>query len=45
MSYALYSDLAGLRFWRQRELRLRERLKLANVYCDQNSLLVLNQLC
>jgi glycyl-tRNA synthetase len=44
MSYALYNDLAGLRFWRQHELRLRERLKLAIVECVQNTLLDLNQM-
>jgi glycyl-tRNA synthetase len=45
MSYALYNDLAGLRFWRQRELRLRERLKLAIVECVQNTLIDINQMC
>jgi glycyl-tRNA synthetase len=44
MSYALYNDLAGLRFWRQRELRLRERLKLAIVECVENTLLDINQM-
>jgi glycyl-tRNA synthetase len=44
MSYALYNDLAGLRFWRQHELRLRERLKLAIVECVQDTLLDLNQM-
>jgi glycyl-tRNA synthetase len=44
MSYALYNGLAGLRFWRQSELRLRERLKLAIVDCVQSALLDLNQM-
>jgi glycyl-tRNA synthetase len=44
MSFALYNDLAGLRFWRQHELRLRERLKLAIVDRVQSTLLDLNQM-
>jgi glycyl-tRNA synthetase len=44
MSFALHNDLAGLRFWRQNELRLRERLKHAIVDCIQNTLLDLNQM-
>jgi hypothetical protein len=44
MSYALYNDLSGLRFWRQRELRMRERLTLAIVECVQNTLLDINQM-
>jgi glycyl-tRNA synthetase len=44
MSYALYNDLAGLRFWRQHELHLRDRLKLAIVESVQKTLLDINQM-
>lgn len=44
MSYALYNDLGGLRFWRQEEIRLRNRIKDALVDCVQTTLLDMNQM-
>lgn len=44
MSHALYNNLGGLRFWRQDEIRLRERIKAAITDCVQGSLLDLNQM-
>lgn len=43
MSYPLYNDLAGLRFWRQSELRLRRRIAEAIVETVQNTALTLNR--
>jgi glycyl-tRNA synthetase len=44
MSEALYNNLAGLRFWNQKELQLRDRIKSALVECVQNTLLDINQM-
>ena len=44
MSYALYQELEGLRFWRQSELSLRRRIRDALVETVQTTLLDLNQM-
>lgn len=44
MSFALYDDLAGLRFWRQSELQLRRRMRDAILDTVRDTLLVLNQM-
>jgi glycyl-tRNA synthetase len=44
MSYALYDDLAGLRFWRQRELHLRRRIRDTILDTVQVSLADINQM-
>ncbi len=44
MSYALYDDLEGLRFWRQSELTLRRRIRDTIVEAVQTTLLDLNQM-
>lgn len=44
MSYALYEDLEGLRFWRQSELLLRRRIRDAIVETVSTTLLDLNQM-
>lgn len=44
MSYALYDDLAGLRFWRQDELRLRRRIRDSILDVVQGVLLPINQM-
>lgn len=44
MSFALYDDLAGLRFWRQSELQLRRRMRDAILDTVHDTLLVLNQM-
>jgi glycyl-tRNA synthetase (class II) len=44
MSYALYQDLEGLRFWRQSELRLRRRIRDVLVETVSTTLLDLNQM-
>ena len=44
MSHPLFNDLGGLRFWRQDEIRLRNRIKDALVDCVQTTLLDMNQM-
>lgn len=44
MSYALYNNLAGLRFWNQRELRLRGMIKNELVATVEMAALDLNQM-
>jgi glycyl-tRNA synthetase len=44
MSEALFNNLGGLRFWRQSEIRLRERIKAALVETMQTTLLDMNQM-
>lgn len=44
MSYALYQDLEGLRFWRQSELLLRRRIRDTLVETVSSTLLDLNQM-
>jgi histidyl-tRNA synthetase len=44
MSYALYDDLAGLRFWRQSELHLRRRIRDAILDAVRETLADINQM-
>lgn len=44
MSESLFNNLGGLRFWRQSEIRLRERIKNALVETVSGALLDLNQM-
>ncbi len=44
MSYALYQEIEGLRFWRQSELLLRRRIRDELVQTVQTTLLDLNQM-
>jgi glycyl-tRNA synthetase len=44
MSFALYDDLAGLRFWRQSELHLRRRIRDAILDAVRDTLLDINQM-
>lgn len=44
MSFALYDDLAGLRFWRQSELHLRRRIRDAILDTVRDTLLDINQM-
>ncbi len=44
MSFALYNEVGGLRFWRQDEIRLRNRIKDALTDVVQSTLLDMNQM-
>jgi glycyl-tRNA synthetase len=44
MSFALYNEVGGLRFWRQDEIRLRNRIKDALTDVVQTTLLDMNQM-
>jgi len=44
MSFVLYDDLAGLRFWRQSELHLRRRIRDAILDTVRDTLLDINQM-